>query len=1126
VEALVLMTQHAYNTDPLDRFMIFHPFKQHPIAALRDDLLGFLLPCDVPSKQVIGFHFLTSMGFSLLPQHYLLPEISSTPAAYQDFFQEFLALCHEHELLANEPKWFVLDMGWLNNQSDKILQQEQLLSLIHQADVFKQHNFIFHFNLEAVSPNLIQQSLLLYPYLYWDQKLSSNTQIPACNQELQDPLQAWLSCISTLSHQNNIASKEKEFFHAAFDCFPHSILEADYSEIMKPLMLLKQDHPDDWRNILQEDLHFSLTLLKKLKINHANQTAVKWVLAENEDNFFQHLPDQPSSLVVESFHHHLLQIADESYPAQFIIDLESLSAQDAQITLDVIPMETAKPYRMLMIAQQNTGQMEKGLLETTLFKISQLVHTVRDLEALYAAIHTILNGLVDTRNMYIALYDEESQTLEYPYHVDECDEFPGRMNLRNGKTEYVLRTGETLWVSKEKDLENIAAGKYDQFGTSASDWLGVPLITQGKSIGVLTIQTYDGSLFSDKDKSIMEFCSSQIALAIERKIAENRLLQNQQELSQILMGSSIPTRVIDKHKRTTLFNKAYEKLSGLLAEDIVDKDQNPWIFINNPELPSITELIASDCSEQLLKSLYFDTIKKHPLIEGAYLCENMRIQTHLGVCWVNITAAPLLDLQGNVIGAIENVLDMTNRMKAEDDIRVFKTVADYANTGMVIANPEKQIVYINSYLATRLGYEPDQLILKPLSILFGLYYQQIDNLMERISGDINEIRDTEINMQSSSEASIPFIINAVKIKTSLNQQSLISFSCFNISAQKKREEALNRYANRLEILHKIDEAILEASSTEEIARSALHIFLQLVKFSFAGILEICNEDQINLYQAHHHQGRYTEENHRQQMCPPALMEKLCTEKLFISRNVEEISQAFGHHELLPFCKSIQSCMAIPLIVKHDVIGQFLVGFSEENALSPEIVEIIKEVSRMISIGIYQTRLYEKIEAMATIDELTGIYNRRQLIDLGERAVAQAQRYYQPLSVIVFDVDHFKQVNDTYGHPCGDQVLKAVVKRCQTIVRSMDILGRYGGDEFVIILPETSMGQANQVASRLRAEIFEIPFRLNEIPITLSISVGISTLTQETDTLTSLINQADEAMYQAKNSGRNQVVFIN
>lgn len=1119
------MTQLAYTVAPMERLLIFQAFNQQHTSSFRDELHCLLNSKGSLSDPLIGIHFASSLGFSFLPQHFLLQESQITSKYYQNILNSIHEICQINSTAISGPIWLVLDMSWIKLLPNPMEQQALFNQAVIQSEVLKQHHIVFHFNLVAMGGALVQQSMPLYPYLFWNQQLAKNGffQSPETHPE-HAPIQKWLSTLDEQSNQAYPIATSEESFHQTYDCFPYPVLEADYSKIMRALAQLIHEKPNEWRTCLQNDYHFVIEMLQRLSIKHANQTAIQWVAAEGEEEFFQRFPSQPSHLVIASFHEHLIQLAEGIFPAQFTIDLDEISNKEYQMVLDVVPLQSGNFERMLLIAQQNTSQMEKGLLESSLYKISQLVHTERDMDSLYRSIHTILNGLVNAKNLYIAIYDEEKQSLLYPFHIDELDEYPGQVKLRNGKTEYVLRTGETLWVTDEKDEENIRLGKYSRYGSPSSDWLGVPLINQGKSIGVMTIQTYDGSRLTENDKFIMEFCSSQIAFAIERKISENRLLQNQQELSQILMGSSIPTRVVNKHKKTTLFNLAYEKLSGLSAEEILDSTNNPWVLLNRPEVPTITELIASSASESLILSLYKNCIKKHPLIDGAYLSENLRIQTKNGLYWVNLTSSPLKDLQGNIIGAIENIQDMSQRVKAEDDIRTFKTVADYANTGMLIANPEKQIVYINTYLAKKLGYQPEQLHMKPVTTLFKIHYNQIDALMERIANDTNELRDIEISMQSSEGENIPFLINAVKIETTLNQESLISFACFNISVQKKREEALNRYANRLEILHKIDEAILEATTTEEIASTTLHIFLQLVKFSYAGVLEICTEESINLYQAHYDHGRYTEENQRSQPCSAKFMARLSKFDLFISQDVNEIAKEFEEDETFPLHLSIQSCMVIPLIVKHDVIGQFLVGFSQENALSPEIVEIIKEVSRMISIGIYQTRLYEKIEEMATVDELTGIFNRRQLIDLGERCLAQAMRYHQSLSVIVFDIDHFKHVNDTYGHPFGDQVLKAVVKRCQGIVRGMDVFGRYGGDEFVIILPETGMEQANQVANRLKTGVYDTQFQLNDILITLSISVGISELKQPTDTLTDMINQADEAMYVAKKSGRNQIVL--
>jgi two-component system cell cycle response regulator len=129
------------------------------------------------------------------------------------------------------------------------------------------------------------------------------------------------------------------------------------------------------------------------------------------------------------------------------------------------------------------------------------------------------------------------------------------------------------------------------------------------------------------------------------------------------------------------------------------------------------------------------------------------------------------------------------------------------------------------------------------------------------------------------------------------------------------------------------------------------------------------------------------------------------------------------------------------------------------------------------------------------------------------------------ALMLFDIDHFKQVNDRFGHPAGDEVLRELAGRAMRQVRSVDLVGRLGGEEFVVVMPETSLSGAVVVAERLRVAVADEPFILQDnggkLPIT--VSVGIAVTGKETDTLESLLKRADEALYAAKNAGRNRVV---
>ncbi|RKX64173.1 MAG: hypothetical protein DRP42_06815, partial [Tenericutes bacterium] len=134
---------------------------------------------------------------------------------------------------------------------------------------------------------------------------------------------------------------------------------------------------------------------------------------------------------------------------------------------------------------------------------------------------------------------------------------------------------------------------------------------------------------------------------------------------------------------------------------------------------------------------------------------------------------------------------------------------------------------------------------------------------------------------------------------------------------------------------------------------------------------------------------------------------------------------------------------------------------------------------------------------------------------------RAKRFNSPLSAIFFDLDKFKAVNDTYGHDAGDEVLIQIVNCCLSVIRSIDIFSRVGGEEFLIILPETSLPIAIQVAERIRLTAENCSFRSNSHQIKMTLSLGVVELNEEIDTLSELMNAADQYMYQSKQTGRNQ-----
>jgi len=171
-------------------------------------------------------------------------------------------------------------------------------------------------------------------------------------------------------------------------------------------------------------------------------------------------------------------------------------------------------------------------------------------------------------------------------------------------------------------------------------------------------------------------------------------------------------------------------------------------------------------------------------------------------------------------------------------------------------------------------------------------------------------------------------------------------------------------------------------------------------------------------------------------------------------------------------------------------------------------------------------LEEQFERQAHLDYLTGLNNRRHLIELGEAELTRALRYGKPLSVFMLDIDHFKHFNDTYGHKAGDLVLQKLAKVMHDTLRTVDIVGRMGGEEFAVLLPETELGQAAEVAERLRAAVAQTPVVLDAgLPLHFAVSIGVSMLQDQETNLDILLHAADRALYQAKEAGRNRVVVM-
>lgn len=226
---------------------------------------------------------------------------------------------------------------------------------------------------------------------------------------------------------------------------------------------------------------------------------------------------------------------------------------------------------------------------------------------------------------------------------------------------------------------------------------------------------------------------------------------------------------------------------------------------------------------------------------------------------------------------------------------------------------------------------------------------------------------------------------------------------------------------------------------------------------------------------------------------------------------------------------VQSGLAVPMKYGKNTIGVLFTQCYKPNAFSTYHQQLLELIAAPAAVAMKNAHLYAEVHRLATVDPLTSLYNRRHFLTLAKLEFERARRYNHSLSAIMLDIDHFKRINDTYGHTTGDIVLHSIANACRDAIRKVDILGRYGGEEFVVLLPETNEESVYLAAERLRLKVAAMPIETEKATLSTTISLGVHTIKVKSyphdvviNELEILIDRADQALLNAKQSGRNRV----
>lgn len=229
--------------------------------------------------------------------------------------------------------------------------------------------------------------------------------------------------------------------------------------------------------------------------------------------------------------------------------------------------------------------------------------------------------------------------------------------------------------------------------------------------------------------------------------------------------------------------------------------------------------------------------------------------------------------------------------------------------------------------------------------------------------------------------------------------------------------------------------------------------------------------------------------------------------------------------VLPFMKNDQgSVFILPLSYEKELLAIFLLLTPLTNAIHPYQVELLKVLGDQASSSLANAKFHAEIERMAITDGLTGLFNHRNFQERLSTEVRRLRRFSEPLSLLLVDIDFFKKINDNYGHPAGDEILRGVARTIKETIRDVDVPARYGGEEFSAILPGTDSAGASNMAERLRKSIAGKVFSVAGKDLSVTVSIGVVTCSGDLKDKEELVEKADQALYHAKKNGRNRCVL--
>jgi len=353
----------------------------------------------------------------------------------------------------------------------------------------------------------------------------------------------------------------------------------------------------------------------------------------------------------------------------------------------------------------------------------------------------------------------------------------------------------------------------------------------------------------------------------------------------------------------------------------------------------------------------------------------------------------------------------------------------------------------------------------------------------------------------------------------VEDMDLLESTAMQVAAGLEKEyyhEQMEEQRKEIDLLNRLAKIVTSSISIDSIFEGFVKELREMVSFDWATI-SLVDGDELHILALASNTDSPWRSDGRMALAGTAT-EYVCRERKKVYEPNLTAYQRFvtGKHHLE---QGVRSILYLPLQIKEKCIGAFIVASRERDAFGPKQIRLLEQVAMQIATPVENSQLYAKAEQRSRIDEMTGLFNRRHFEERIKEEISRHGRDGEDFSILYLDLDNFKTYNDIYGHPTGDILLNQIGKIIKGSIRGADQAFRYGGDEFVVILPGTGMADAHIVAERVRGEIAG---RMEEMDVAVTCSIGVSTYPADGVIPGELVTVADTAQYFAKRTGGNRV----